>query len=298
MGRGCLVRTLLWALLAPALFAAIFLGLRAVVGERARSETDTVALVVASGLAWLGALWLLGAQGYARDWTRLRRSSSGRPPQDGETIAAVGRIEALGRRLESPFRRTPCVLYEWRIGPRGGDSERARGLALTPSAIATPAGSVRLLAFPILQDVREDRVRDDAGVANARAYAESAAWDSSPRESVGSALGQLAAIYTDDDGSIRKDYRLTTGDVYVAGTSLLEKVVPNGAEVCVVGTYSAARGGIVPGTKGIWDAPRLSLGSADLLERTLLLRAIRTLLGTAAFGAASAAVLWLAFFKG
>ena len=115
---------------------------------------------------------------------------------------------------------------------------------------------------------------------------------------MGSALGQLAAIYTDDDGSIRKDYRLTTGDVYVAGTSLLEKVVPNGAEVCVVGTYSAARGGIVPGTKGIWDAPRLSLGSADLLERTLLLRAIRTLLGTAVFGAASAAVLWLAFFKG
>lgn len=297
MGRGCLVRTLLWALLAPALFAAIFLGLRAYVGERERVETDTIALVVASGLAWLGALWLLGAQGFARDWGRLRRSRSGHPPRDGAKIAAVGRIEALGQRLESPFRRTPCVLYEWRVGARGTDTERARGLALVPSAISTPAGSIRLLAFPMLADVREDLVRDDAGVANARAYAEKAAWDQSPRQSVGTALGEMAAVFTDDDGAIRKDYRLTTGDVYVAGTSLFEKVVPNGAEVCVVGTYSAERGGIVPGSKGIWDAPRLSLGSAGLLERTLVWRAVRALFGTLAFGAASAAVLWLVFFR-
>jgi hypothetical protein len=176
-----------------------------------------------------------------RDRAAIRRAMHAEPMQDGRLEAASGPIRPLGTPLQAPFTAQPCVAYDYDIKRKSG-SDYA-GFAMTPSAIDTLRGPVRVLGwimldpFPAAPGDRIDRNR-------AVEYLSSA-----PLESVGlpALLGALGKIITDDDGAIRKDFRIAGEGVNIQGTRIVERSIPAGMAVTMLGSWSEARGGFPPG---------------------------------------------------
>src|SRR6185503_8974417 len=113
------------------------------------------------------------------------------------------------------------------------------GVALAPCAIDTPRRSVRVLGWTVLDEFpREtgpaiDRVRGAA-------YLESAPFERMGLTSLVSVLSELLA---DDDGAIRKDFRIGATTVYLQGRAIEERIVPVGEPVTLLGRWSEAKGG-------------------------------------------------------
>jgi hypothetical protein len=184
---------------------------------------------------------------------RLERALAGAPFEDGQQVAAIGPIMALGSPVESPFTRTPCVACSWDIShesrSRNSSSNNTvkdfSGFVLTPCAVNAPGGSVRILGFPTLEGFKA-APRGEEVYANAESYL-----SSTPFERVGlmQIFSQVKDLITDDDGYIRKDWRMADDgfaldpDVH----ALNEEVVKDGETVCALGLYSAEKGGLVLG---------------------------------------------------
>ena len=56
--------------------------------------------------AWFGVGYLWEVVRRLKTIAIIRRALSGQTPRDGEKIAAIGRIAAIGEALESPFSKT------------------------------------------------------------------------------------------------------------------------------------------------------------------------------------------------
>ena len=98
----------------------------------------------------------------------------------------------------------------------------------------------------------------------------------------------------DDDGSIRFDFG--TGSTDLNGRSFEEHVVEHGDEICVFGTFSAARGGIVSDSDNpLFQPARLRRGSFDSLMRGLAWGVLGCALGVLVFGGFAAAGAWIFF---
>ncbi len=187
----------------------------------------------------------------------LERAERGLPLVDGEKEAVWGPIVPVGAPLVSPFSGSPCVAYEYdaknpSTTDSDGDSSPAgsaiSGLALTPSVIRSDRGDVRLLGFSILEKFPArslrptcetmDRVLDH--VARTR-------FTETGISKIGSLFSQLDEVLADDDGTVRKDWRMGEADEKtLAACTLEEKVVAPGAMVTAVGIWDASRGGLVP----------------------------------------------------
>jgi hypothetical protein len=235
---------------------------------------------VAGGIGFLTGGGVTAARDAARRKALVRKASRGVRPKDGQLAVALGRIEPLGPPLTAPFTGTECVAYEYDVYREGseGRNKDFTGLALTPSVIRTPSGDVHLLGFAPLEDFPEAKPREPGAYERARAYLASA-----PLEEIGllRVLSLAKELFTDDDGAIRKDFRLQ-GDATVEGRLLAEKTVSAGAQVCAFGLYSKARGGLVPGlSKGI--ALELFPGDA-----TAALRRVQSKASGSAFAAGCA----------
>ena len=154
-------------LLAYVLIAA---GIGAVVHRRLPvSQIGIWTGVIAGFFAWLGIAYLFGIPGKLREVGMRKRARDGEPPRDGERVVVLGRINAVGPTLTAPLSGAQCVAYDYDIRSMYGKGEGAAyytGFALTPSAVQTTSGSVRLLAWPDLkvpqQYLRGDDVRERA----------------------------------------------------------------------------------------------------------------------------------------
>jgi hypothetical protein len=237
------------------------------------------ALHVAPPGDWLGALAgafflrlalgaLANAARAAEDRRVLARARSGALPQDGKRFAAVGAVAALAAPLAAPFSRTPCVAYSYQIGGQapgedGGSALSHVGFALTPAAIAAPAGSVRLLGFPLLESGFAATVLGgDAAFAHAAAYVATTAFESLGLAQAGKIFGEAAALVADVQGAVRKDWRVGDREID-RGDRLAETVVPEGEEVCAIGLYRAAEGGVTPDVSPGGRPLRLLRGGGD-----------------------------------
>lgn len=210
---------------------------------------------------------------------------SGRMPafKDGKRIAVSGFIYPInGYPVKSPFTRRDVVAYEYHvrefIGRSGEDSEQLKffGYCLIPSVIKTPFGDVKLLAWPDMRNFNEEVV-ESGSRALAADYIISTPFSAANNSSnvstsakFSQAMKELNEIFNDDDGSIRVDNtndheRSTpTGDKVGSADMIVrfspehrlhfetasrlrftEKYVPSGEAVCLIGTWSAAKGGIV-----------------------------------------------------
>ncbi len=238
-----------WAALAALYDLAIHLALRPTGWIAGFSG----ALVGAASLR-LAAGAFADAARAAEDGKALARSLAGAPPQDGKRFAAAGRIAALASPLSAPLSGVPCVAYRYRIGGAedgGGDAAPAfAGLALAPAAIATggPAGEVRLLGFPRLEGFPETPLEGDAR-ARAAAYAAAASFTEIGAEDLAAAMSEPLSLAADAEHPLRRDWHVA-GRRELAPDDLsgrlAEVAVPEGAQVCALGLFHAAEGGVAP----------------------------------------------------
>lgn len=261
---ACVVWLVLYALIA----VAVGLG----VHHRVRSVEGAIAAAIfGGGATWLGIAYILGIGEKRREAKMIRSAMSGERPKDGEKIAAVGTVmSAGGGSLEAPFSRTPCVAYEYKIVDRSGEGESVRysGCALSPSMIQSARGSVRLLAWPDLDFPTED-VSNEEGYQNATAYLATLPKESTRPGGIGAAIQEFKRLAADDDGSIRSDIGDAQSDFNIHQMRLTEKVLKAGERVCATGTYSAAKGGLVP-APGTFAIPvKITKGDGDAMLRKI-----------------------------
>ena len=110
------------------------------------------------------------------------------------------------------------------------------------------------------------------------------------------AAKELTDRWCDDDGVYRSDVACEDLDkVNLTNCPLEQRHVAPGARVCAFGTFSAAKGGIVPST-GLQAPPRLIIGDVTQVAATLAVTArTRFILGV--LTTAAAVGLVAAFMK-
>jgi ankyrin repeat protein len=173
-----------------------------------------------------------------KDRAALRRAVNREPRVDGRLEAATGPVQPLAAALTSPFSGKECVAYEYDVKDPAAGRSAFTGVALAPCAIRTGTGPVKLLGWAVLDEFEGDP--GDIDPERGAAFLRTASFEPLGLKN---ALSTLGSLLTDDDGSIRKDFRIEGADVDLAGKKISEKVVLAGANVTALGVWSAAKGG-------------------------------------------------------
>lgn len=269
MKKGCL----LWLLQLVALAGLYYLAFRG----RIAPPADGLA-ALGGGLALTLAIGAFRNAWSARKGRALLdRTLTGAPFEDGQRIAAVGPIMALGAPIHAPFSGTPCAFCSWEIShpslsrAKGSRTEGVKdfgGFALTPCVVQTPTGNVRILGFPVLEGFPEEAQRGDAAFARARAYLQSAAFE---EMGITKVYSQLKDLLVDEDGHLHKDWRMAGAGFELDPNvhTLTEQIVKDGQTVCALGLYSAERNGLVPGYGQAGEGLKLILGGSEPAHNAL-----------------------------
>jgi hypothetical protein len=266
--KGCVFALAIWILLMAA-YAYVALG-------RIHELVPALAIGLLGGT--FAAMLLSSFVGLFtgnRDRAAIRRAMNMEPMQDGRLEAASGPLEALDKPLEAPFTGQACVVYEYDVKRQGQGASDYTGYAMAPCAVRTLRGPVRMLGwvmldqFPASADQQIDRARGERYLASATL------------EPLGitSILSVFKDLVADDDGTIRKDYRID-GDGTLQGRRIHERIVPVGAPVTLLGHWSEARGGFVA------DGPnvnRLFRGDLAAVQKQTGGNPVRTLATAAVF---------------
>ena len=206
---------------------------------------------------------------------RVARSVAGERPEDGRKIAAAGTLVMDGPALMAPFGGTPCAAYHYRIErvTRGKSSTTMTscwGYALTPSHVETPAGLVRLLAFTDF-DFPATQMTGAGMLERARRYFATTQFTTIGLGAIASAWRELGGVLADDDGAIKTDFGPPPADLEDPSLIFQEQVLCDREAICAFGTYSAARGGLVPvpGTREVFSV-RVAKGTGTEVHRKLV----------------------------
>ena len=262
------------------------------------SITDTLGGSALAGLLGFAAVNLRYSA-----WTNWRQRAAiaggiaGVRPSNGQGAVLVGTLQPLGATLRAPLDGTACVLYTYEVTEDRGTGRRRtivthfKGVALAPSVIVTPTGSFKLLTVPDLEAV-SPRGATAERVAAFERYASATTFtgrDTSAQE--------LVDRWSDADGAYRSDVAYAAMKDVVLSTCLFaQQHVPVGAKVCVFGTFSSEKGGIVP-SSGWAATPRLVQGNVDeVVSKLRSMATTRLALGLLA--TAGAAGLVAAFING
>ena len=242
--------------------------------------------VIGGGIVWLGLAFLGGVWQKIAEALRLRRTIEGGALPDDAKIAVVGTIDPLSATLASPFTGRPCVAYKYEV--RAGNSLLYDGFALTPSAIFSQHGQIRILAYPDLQ-VTPRKIPSAEALPNFSEYIERTEFFEPSLSNLRESLKHGMAALSDDDGSIRTDSRMTRGDAPLERAAFTEWSLAPGDRVYATGHYSMQRGGLVP-------QPGMPLSlilrdAASGVPRPSFAGAIGNLIGAAIFFAIAAAGL-------
>jgi hypothetical protein len=236
MKKGCAFTFLVWAA-----FVALY-GYLAWPKIHEPAPTAIVAVLGGTFAAMLVAS-IVGLFTGGNDRAALKRARAGEPMKGGRLEAASGPIRPLGAPLEAPFTGRPCVAYEYDVKAHGGDKSDYAGVALTPSVVDGIRGPAKLLGWAMLDQFSPSREADQA---RADAYIRSAPFEPLEILRILSVFSELAA---DDDGAIRKDFRIGISEPTVQGKRTEEKIVPPGQVVTVLGLWDEAKGGFTTGGK-------------------------------------------------
>ncbi|HXH38443.1 MAG TPA: hypothetical protein VNN08_07435, partial [Thermoanaerobaculia bacterium] len=241
---------------------------------------------IASFFMWISIGALRNAIAAGRDAARVASDSavggySGEQYADDATVTVVGHIRATGPALTAPLSGKPAVLYSYEIShvSEGRDETTTvmdfSGFALTPCAIDSPHGSIRLLGFPLLEGFDKTSLDTDEGRRNGTAYLASAPFTDMEGFHPGAIYSEVKAVLTDDDGQLRKDWKMTE-DRDLTDKSLSEQIVAPGEQVCAIGRWSAAKHGLVPHGGNVI---RLVRGDPQQVVSTLRGKAVANLIG-------------------
>jgi hypothetical protein len=267
--KSCLSWLVVYLLLAGAIGAIVY----------RRFPTVNAALggaIVGSFAATLGLGYLIGIRQKVAEALMIQRASGGEPPRDGEKMAAIGRISPVGGTLVSPLSRTACVAYKYEIRSSGkSDAVLYSGFALTPSAIQSTQGTIRLLAYPDLK-VQARSVPSHEAQPNAEEYIRSTEFRKPSLGNIRESFAEMMKDFKDDDGSIRTDQQNTGyGSADLQHARFIEWVVQPGDQICAIGRYASQRGGLVPDSAAQMEPVTITEG----LPEGFVFRAIRGAFG-------------------
>ncbi len=250
--RGCLELIVIWALASFGLYS-FFNGKFEPPGD--------IWGAVAGGMLISWAWGLSRNIYYAKVRLRLlQQAKRGMMPSDGKLFAAAGPIRPLLDPLRTPFQQTECVVYgyelfaERKVRTGSGRSSSTHnvkntymgGYGLCPSAVQTSVGSIKILGFPFPDTFPENSFSIQGRKNQVLDYISRTRFDQ--REGVGikAILSELKNVLAEDDGSHRYDWRTEHLEERLEDPDLKakEQCIPVGAEVCLIGPYSAAKGGL------------------------------------------------------
>ncbi|HYN43626.1 MAG TPA: hypothetical protein VE129_17750 [Thermoanaerobaculia bacterium] len=215
-------------------------------GSAFSDVTPFAALAGAAGAAlFVGAIVLLRIERVHA--SALDREVKGLPLRDGALEAASGPLMLRGPTLRAPLTGKPCVAwaleawFEKAVG-KGEDEDRetrrvavASGKGLAHVTIRSARGEVALLGWPGLEAFGLQTVRGTE------------AWQGLKRLGRASGQGAHAKDRREPDGTAALETAFVDEREKPDFASLKanEWVVPPGAEVAAVGTWSAERGGLL-----------------------------------------------------
>lgn len=298
MKRGCLIALLTWAA-----FSAVYWHF---IHARINPPAN---LWVSIGAGFFMAI-VIGvirtAIGSAADARRVRRALEpagfmGEQPKDGETIVVAGTIRPLGQALTAPFSHKRAVLYSYEVerpGPQtrnqSGTVKDYSGFALTPSVIDSMHGQVKLLCFPQMESVEKEVAFGADAEANAGEYIRTTQWTSMEGFNPTQIYREVKEMLTDDDGQIRKDWRVNDRPD-LEGATLMEQVVAPGTQVFAFGKWSSEKHGLIPDS-GV--PARLVVGDARAVLKTLRGKVVGNIIGALLLGGVMNAILYLVVVYG
>jgi hypothetical protein len=244
------------------------------------------AVGIATLFMWISSGALTTAAIAARDAAKVSGDStfagySGEQFEDGATVTVLGHIRAVGLTLAAPFSGKPAVLYSYDINHISQGRHEANnvqdfsGYALTPCAIDSPHGSVRLLGFPLLEGFDKTNFDTEDGRRNATAYLESTQFTDMEGFHPGAIYHEVKELLTDEDGQLRKDWKMTE-DRDLSDKHLQEQLVASGEQVCAIGVWSAAKRGLVPSGMNV---TRLLRGDPQQVISTLRGKVVANVIG-------------------
>lgn len=247
--------------------------------------------LLAGLLAWATASLLWGALQRWRERAALAGGVAGVRPADGRAVL-VGTLEPRGAVLQAPLDGAPCLAYRYEVTEDRGQGRRRtifthfKGVAIAPAAILTASGAHALLAVADLEEADAPAVTQSDAVAAFVRYAGRTTFtgrDTSAQE--------LIDRWTDSDGAYRSDVAYSALEqVDFTKCQMTQQSVRPGARVTVIGTFSAAKGGIVPGA-GWQSSPRIVVGDPERVTAALGATARRRLVLGLLSGAAAAGLV-------
>jgi len=248
------------------------------------------AAIFGGGFAWMAALYFAGIGMKIAKARMIRRGLGGATPDDGEKIAAIGRISPVGgSAMDSPLSKTPAIAYKYEIrqGVGNDDFTWYEGFALSPSVIQGRMRNIKLLAWGDLAESWK-WIPAETAYPNAEEYIQQTEFRAPTAANIRATIQQSMDIYKDDDGSVRWDQlgtwtKSSSPNLKVAADR--EQVIRPGDVVCVIGQYSAARGGIVPSDHPITDPVSIEVGEEDAFARRANRGAVGYFIGGLIFSA-------------
>ena len=292
MKKGCLVALITWAAAAGAYWYYIH--------ARFVPPLDWVVPVVA-GLMMAIVIGNL-RQGVSSAISAVRASQqstfsgvTGERPKDGQVLTVVGHIRAsAGSTLEAPISGQPAVLYGYEIEHQGRGADGGAhsvkdfsGFALAPSIIDSRLGPIRLLGFPNLELFTKNEIATP-DLARVNAYIAGTPFQDMTGFNPLSIYREVKELMTDMDGSLRKDWRMSEGEV-TEDHDFSEQIVAPGEQVTAIGRYSADKGGLIP---DLSNPLRLIRGDAQMSSSALWKQAFSRLFGAIIFAAVVNAALF------
>jgi hypothetical protein len=187
------------------------------------------------------------------------------PPRDGQRNAVAGTLEPIDAPLQAPFSGQQCVAYEYivrhSVPSRNTNGQPTvvqdrMGIALAPCVIKSNLREIKLLACPVISDFPQT----DVDKARAIDYLQTAPADDQSLGRVFLNWNESAHLFDDGTGGVRRDWILTLHRD-LENCTFIERVIPTGDKVCVIGNYSAEKNAIVPNAKG--GGVRILRGSRD-----------------------------------
>jgi hypothetical protein len=256
------------------------------------NDTPQPGSIVAGVLAALCFSLLWSAGGVLRHRGLLLGALSGVAPLDGKWAGLSGTIRSSSP-LTSPISRTSAVAFKYRIHQTVGSGKQRHqvshyeGTALAASTISTNLGSYRLLAVPNF-DLSSSEVEASTARRNAEAYIAATRFET--RKTAKEHRQTVLKEWTDDDGVFRRD-RKGTDTVDLDSCRFDEQIIAQGEQICVLGLYSQARGGIIPDPNWAHQT-QVIRGDGEAGVRRLGSRALKYAIAGLIFGAAVAFVCW------
>jgi hypothetical protein len=287
MKKGCFVALVTWAAAAGAYWYYIH--------TRFFPPLDWVVPVVAGLMMAIVFGNLRAAVDSAINAVRASQQATfsgvmGERPKDGQVLTVVGHIRATGgSTLEAPITKRPAVLYGYDISHQSRNSDGGfhaakdfAGFALAPSVIDSRMGPIRLLGFPNLEGFPKEEV-PDPDVARVNEYIAATPFQDMSGFNPLALYREIKDLMTDDDGQLRKDWRMSSSEV-TEDHDISEQVVAPGEQVTVIGRYSETKQGLIQDIGG-GNALRLIRGDAQMSSSALWKQAAGRVIGAIIFAA-------------